>query len=103
MLMLYQASQQLSTETVSQAGEANPSSLREIERLVSIIKDMNSQNRPIPCYTSPYHLIEQQTSAADEVNLRINLKIYRACVSQSTEQSLSNTAEGLRTWCLFCQ
>ena len=72
------ASQQLSTETVSQAGEAN-SSLSEIERLVSIIKDMNSQIA---------RATEQQTSAADEVNLRINE------LSQSTEQSLSNT-EGL--------
>ena len=72
------ASQQLSTETVSQAGEAN-SSLSEIERLVTIIKDMNSQIA---------RATEQQTSAADEVNLRINE------LSQSTEQSLSNT-EGL--------
>ncbi|WP_199530196.1 methyl-accepting chemotaxis protein [Pseudoalteromonas sp. bablab_jr010] len=69
------ASQQLSTETVSQAGEAN-SSLSEIERLVTIIKDMNSQIA---------RATEQQTSAADEVNLRINE------LSQSTEQSLSNT------------
>ncbi|NIZ05528.1 methyl-accepting chemotaxis protein [Pseudoalteromonas sp. HF66] len=72
------ASQQLSSETVSQAGEAN-SSLSEIERLVTIIKDMNSQIA---------RATEQQTSAADEVNLRINE------LSQSTEQSLSNT-EGL--------
>ena len=72
------ASQQLSTETVSQAGEAN-SSLSEIERLVTIIKDMNRQIA---------RATEQQTSAADEVNLRINE------LSQSTEQSLSNT-EGL--------
>ena len=68
------ASQQLSTETVSQAGEAN-SSLSEIERLVSIIKDMNSQIA---------RATEQQTSAADEVNLRINE------LSQSTEQSLQH-------------
>ncbi len=69
------ASQQLSSETVLQAGEAS-SSLSEIERLVTIIKDMNSQIA---------RATEQQTSAADEVNLRINE------LSQSTEQSLSNT------------
>ncbi|WP_404340950.1 methyl-accepting chemotaxis protein [Pseudoalteromonas mariniglutinosa] len=70
------ASQALSTETVSQASEAN-SSLTEIERLVTIITDMNSQIA---------RATEQQTSAADEVNLRINE------LSQSTVQSLSNTA-----------
>ncbi|MCF7501588.1 MULTISPECIES: methyl-accepting chemotaxis protein [unclassified Pseudoalteromonas] len=69
------ASQQLSSDTVLQAGEAN-TSLTEIERLVSVIKDMNSQIA---------RATEQQTSAADEVNLRINE------LSQSTEQSLSNT------------
>ena len=69
------ASQQLSSDTVLQASEAN-ASLTEIERLVSVIKDMNSQIARVT---------EQQTSAADEVNLRINE------LSQSTEQSLSNT------------
>lgn len=69
------ASQALSTETVTQASEAN-TSLSEIERLVSVITDMNSQIA---------RATEQQTCAADEVNLRINE------LSQSTEQSLANT------------
>lgn len=72
------ASQSISTQTVSQAGEANDA-LTEIERLVTVITDMNSQIA---------RATEQQTSAADEVNLRINE------LSQSTEQSLANT-EGL--------
>ena len=71
------ASQQLSSSTVEQAGAAN-SSLTEIERLVTIITDMNGQIA---------RATEQQSSAADEVNLRINE------LSQSTEQSLSNTAQ----------
>ncbi|OUS72052.1 chemotaxis protein [Pseudoalteromonas sp. A601] len=71
------ASQQLSSSTVEQAGTAN-SSLTEIERLVTIITDMNGQIA---------RATEQQSSAADEVNLRINE------LSQSTEQSLSNTAQ----------
>lgn len=70
------ASQALSTDTVTQADEANVS-LSEIERLVKVITDMNGQIA---------RATEQQTSAADEVNLRINE------LSQSTEQSLENTA-----------
>jgi methyl-accepting chemotaxis protein len=71
------ASQQLSTRTVEQVGTAN-SSLSEIERLVTVITDMNSQIA---------RATEQQSSAANEVNLRINE------LSQSTEQSLGNTAQ----------
>ncbi|MCQ8879090.1 methyl-accepting chemotaxis protein [Pseudoalteromonas shioyasakiensis] len=71
------ASQQLSSSTVEQAGAANVS-LSEIERLVTVITDMNGQIA---------RATEQQSSAADEVNLRINE------LSQSTEQSLSNTAQ----------
>ncbi|MBB1468334.1 methyl-accepting chemotaxis protein [Pseudoalteromonas sp. SG41-5] len=71
------ASQQLSTSTVQQAGSAN-TSLTEIERLVSVITDMNGQIA---------RATEQQSSAADEVNLRINE------LSQSTEQSLANTSQ----------
>ena len=70
------ASQELSTNTVEQADEANVS-LSEIERLVTVITDMNGQIA---------RATEQQSSAADEVNLRINE------LSQSTEQSLENTA-----------
>ncbi|HEA15022.1 MAG TPA: methyl-accepting chemotaxis protein [Pseudoalteromonas prydzensis] len=71
------ASQQLSSSTVEQAGTAN-NSLTEIERLVSVITDMNGQIA---------RATEQQSSAADEVNLRINE------LSQSTEHSLANTAQ----------
>ena len=53
-------------------------SLDEIDRLVSVITDMNGQIA---------RATEQQTSAADEVNLRIN------DLSQSTEQSLGNTKD----------
>ena len=71
------ASQTLSVSTVEQASSAN-TSLNEIERLVSVITEMNSQIA---------RATEQQTSAADEVNLRIN------DLSHSTEQSLSNTKQ----------
>ena len=71
------ASQTLSVSTVEQASSAN-NSLNEIERLVSIITEMNSQIA---------RATEQQTQAADEVNLRIN------DLSQSTEQSLDNTKQ----------
>lgn len=71
------ASQTLSVSTVDQASSAN-TSLNEIERLVSVITEMNSQIA---------RATEQQTSAADEVNLRIN------DLSHSTEQSLSNTKQ----------
>lgn len=71
------SSQALSVSTVEQASSAN-TSLNEIERLVSIITEMNSQIA---------RTTEQQTQAADEVNLRINE------LSQSTEQSLNNTKQ----------
>ncbi|MBH0014868.1 methyl-accepting chemotaxis protein [Pseudoalteromonas sp. NGC95] len=71
------SSQALSVSTVDQASSAN-TSLNEIERLVSIITEMNSQIA---------RATEQQTQAADEVNLRINE------LSQSTEQSLNNTKQ----------
>lgn len=71
------ASQTLSVSTVEQASSAN-NSLNEIERLVSVITEMNSQIA---------RATEQQTQAADEVNLRIN------DLSQSTEQSLDNTKQ----------
>ncbi|MEI8653838.1 methyl-accepting chemotaxis protein [Pseudoalteromonas sp. Hal273] len=71
------SSQALSVSTVEQASSAN-TSLNEIERLVSIITEMNSQIA---------RATEQQTQAADEVNLRINE------LSQSTEQSLNNTKQ----------
>lgn len=70
-------SQTLSVSTVEQASSAN-TSLNEIERLVSVITEMNSQIA---------RATEQQTSAADEVNLRIN------DLSQSTEKSLDNTSQ----------
>lgn len=69
------SSQEISISTVEQASLAN-TSLDEIDRLVSVITDMNGQIA---------RATEQQTSAADEVNLRIN------DLSQSTEQSLGNT------------
>ncbi|GAA59328.1 hemolysin secretion protein [Pseudoalteromonas sp. BSi20652] len=71
------ASQALSISTVEQASLAN-TSLDEIERLVSIITEMNSQIA---------RATEQQTQAADEVNLRIN------DLSHSTEKSLNNTTQ----------
>jgi len=71
------SSQEISISTVEQASSAN-TSLDEIDRLVSVITDMNGQIA---------RATEQQTSAADEVNLRIN------DLSQSTEQSLGNTKD----------
>ena len=71
------SSQEISISTVEQASSANES-LDEIDRLVSVITDMNGQIA---------RATEQQTSAADEVNLRIN------DLSQSTEQSLGNTKD----------
>ncbi|WP_166112131.1 methyl-accepting chemotaxis protein [Pseudoalteromonas sp. Z9A5] len=71
------SSQALSISTVDQASLAN-TSLNEIERLVSIITEMNSQIA---------RATEQQTQAADEVNLRIN------DLSHSTEKSLDNTKQ----------
>ena len=71
------SSQEISISTVEQASSAN-ASLDEIDRLVSVITDMNGQIA---------RATEQQTSAADEVNLRIN------DLSQSTEQSLGNTKD----------
>jgi len=71
------SSQEISISTVEQASSANES-LDEIDRLVSVITDMNGQIA---------RATEQQTSAADEVNLRINN------LSQSTEQSLGNTKD----------
>ncbi|MEL0642630.1 methyl-accepting chemotaxis protein, partial [Pseudoalteromonas aliena] len=54
--------QALSVSTVDQASSAN-TSLNEIERLVSIITDMNRQIA---------RATEHQPQAADEVKLRIN-------------------------------
>jgi len=71
------SSQEISISTVEQASSAN-TSLDEIDRLVSVITDMIGQIA---------RATEQQTSAADEVNLRIN------DLSQSTEQSLGNTKD----------
>lgn len=71
------SSQEISISTVEQASSAN-ASLDEIDRLVSVITDMNGQIA---------RATEQQTSAADEVNLRIN------DLSQSTKQSLGNTKD----------
>ncbi len=71
------SSQTLSLSTVEQASSAN-TSLDEIERLVSVITEMNSQIA---------RATEQQTQAADEVNLRIN------DLSHSTSQSLDNTKQ----------
>lgn len=70
-----QSSQTISIATVEQASLAN-ASLDEIDRLVGIITDMNSQIA---------RATEQQSTAADEVNLRIN------DLSHSTKQSLDNT------------
>ena len=71
------SSQELSASTVEQASSAN-TSLNEIERLVSVITEMNTQIA---------RATEQQTQAADEVNLRIN------DLSSSTAQSLNNTKQ----------
>ncbi|MBB1371409.1 methyl-accepting chemotaxis protein [Pseudoalteromonas sp. SR45-4] len=71
------SSQALSASTVEQASSAN-TSLNEIERLVSVITEMNSQIA---------RATEQQTLAADEVNLRIN------DLANSTKESLDNTKQ----------
>ena len=67
-------SQQTSIKTVESVSEADDS-LTEIERLMQVILDMNTQIA---------RSTEQQTQAAEEVNLRINE------LSSMTDESLSN-------------
>ncbi|MGB1199251.1 MAG: methyl-accepting chemotaxis protein [Thalassotalea sp.] len=71
------ASQQTSLKTVESVSEADDS-LTEIERLMQVILDMNTQIA---------RSTEQQTQAAEEVNLRINE------LSSMTDESLSNAEQ----------
>jgi len=69
------SSKDVSQSTVEQVGKAD-SSLNEIERLIEVISDMTSHIA---------HATEQQTQAADEVNLRLNE------LATMTEEAVSHT------------
>ncbi|GAA0817918.1 methyl-accepting chemotaxis protein [Colwellia asteriadis] len=70
-------SQDISLETVEQTGKADHS-LSEIDRLMEAISDMSTQIA---------RATEQQSAAADEVNLRIN------DLAGITQESLTNTEQ----------
>ena len=70
-----QASQQISEDTVKQVAEADEV-LNEIERLIMSITDMNSHIA---------RATEEQSTAAQEVNIRITV------LSEATDHSLATT------------
>ena len=80
-------SQEISTNTVEQASQAD-NSLSEIDRLMQIISDMNSQIA---------RATEQQSQAADEVNLRINELSGMTDESVATTVQLTDASKELKT------
>jgi methyl-accepting chemotaxis protein len=80
-------SQEISTNTVAQASQAD-NSLSEIDRLMQIISDMNSQIA---------RATEQQSQAADEVNLRINELSGMTDESVATTMQLTDASHQLKT------
>lgn len=80
-------SQDISVQTVEQTGKADDS-LTEIDRLMEVISDMNTQIA---------RATEQQSQAADEVNLRINDLSGMADESLATTEQLANTSQQLKT------
>lgn len=80
-------SQEISTNTVAQASQAD-NSLSEIDRLMQIISDMNSQIA---------RAAEQQSQAADEVNLRINELSGMTDESVATTLQLTDASQQLKT------
>jgi methyl-accepting chemotaxis protein len=80
-------SQDISTKTVDQTAKADDS-LTEIDRLMEVISDMNTQIA---------RATEQQSQAADEVNLRINDLAGMADESLATTDQLAYTSQELKT------
>jgi len=79
-------SQDISLQTVEQTAKADDS-LSEIDRLMEVISDMNTQIA---------RATEQQSQAADEVNLRINELAGMTDESLATTQQLSETSQQLK-------
>lgn len=79
-------SQDISLRTVEQTAKADES-LTEIDRLMEVISDMNTQIA---------RATKQQSSAADEVNLRINDLASMTDESLLTTQQLSETSQQLK-------
>jgi len=80
-------SQDISQQTVAQTAKADDS-LSEIDRLMAVISDMNTQIA---------RATEQQSEAADEVNLRISDLAGMTDESLVTTQQLSETSQQLKT------
>ena len=80
-------SQEISINTVAQASQAD-NSLSEIDRLMQIISDMNSQIA---------RAAEQQSQAADEVNQRINELSGMTDESVATTLQLTDASQQLKT------
>ncbi|MFC3031134.1 methyl-accepting chemotaxis protein [Pseudoalteromonas fenneropenaei] len=81
-----QQSQSLSHKTVQQASEAN-NSLNEIERLMGIIAEMNNHIA---------RATQEQSTAAEEVNLRINDLSGSTNHCLETTQTLTKTSTALK-------
>ena len=80
-------SQEISINTVAQASQAD-NSLSEIDRLMQIISNMNSQIA---------RAAEQQSQAADEVNQRINELSGMTDESVATTLQLTDASQQLKT------
>jgi methyl-accepting chemotaxis protein len=80
-------SQDISSKTVEQTSKADDS-LSEIDKLMALISDMNTQIA---------RATEQQTQAADEVNLRINDLAGMTDESLATSDSLMDASAELRS------
>jgi methyl-accepting chemotaxis protein len=80
-------SQDISTQTVEQTGKADDS-LSEIDKLMELISDMNTQIA---------RATEQQTQAADEVNLRINDLAGMTDESLATSDTLTEASLELKS------
>tara|TARA_R110000787_G_scaffold171354_2_gene283992 strand:+ start:11929 stop:13506 length:1578 start_codon:yes stop_codon:yes gene_type:complete len=80
-------SQEISNQTAEQTSEAD-NSLSEIDKLMALISDMNTQIA---------RATEQQTQAADEVNLRINDLANMADESLSTSDKLTGASLELKS------
>jgi methyl-accepting chemotaxis protein len=80
-------SQDISSKAVEQTAKADDS-LSEIDRLMEVISEMNTQIA---------RATEQQTQAADEVNLRINDLAGMTDVSLSTSEQLSEASLQLKS------
>ncbi len=80
-------SQEISHQTVEQTSEAD-GSLSEIDRLMAVISEMNTQIA---------RATEQQTQAADEVNLSINELSGMADESLATSNQLNEDSLQLKS------